>query len=58
MAAWSRAIEYAADLAIAVHRHNDSGLVELVARKSRHSGLFAGNLEWNLDAGLWEVSYD
>lgn len=58
MTAWSSAIDYAADLAMAVHRHDDSGLIELIARKSRHSGLFAGNIKWDFDTGTWKVTYD
>lgn len=56
--AWSKQIEYDADLAFAVHRHDDSGLVEVVSRKNRHGGDFAFMLEWDIDRGIIKPRYD
>lgn len=50
--AWSRAIEYDADMAFAVHRHDDSDLVEIVCRKNRHGGMFDFYLDWDIDRGV------
>lgn len=50
--AWAKAIEYDADLAMAVHRHDDSKLVEIVSRKNRHGGDFALYLEWDINRGV------
>lgn len=50
--AWSKAIEYDADMAFAVHRNEDSGLVEIVCRKNRHGGMFDFYLEWDIDRGI------
>jgi replicative DNA helicase len=50
--AWSKAIEYDADLAFAVHRHEDSGLVEIVSRKNRWGGDFDFYLNWDVDRGV------
>lgn len=57
MTAWSSAIDYSADLAMAIHRNNDSGLIEVVARKSRHSELFSGMIDWDFDSGTWNETY-
>lgn len=50
--AWSKAIEYDADLAFAVHRDEDSGLVEIAGRKNRHGPLFDFFLDWDIDRGV------
>lgn len=50
--AWSKAIEYDSDMAFAVHRHEDSGLVEIVCRKNRHGGMFDFYLDWDVDRGI------
>ena len=50
--AWSKSIEYDADLAFAVHKDEDSGLVEIVGRKNRHGGLFDFYLDWDIDRGI------
>ena len=50
--AWSKAIEYDADMAFAVHRNEDSGLVEIVCRKNRHGGMFDFYLDWDIDRGI------
>jgi hypothetical protein len=61
--AWSKAIEYDANLIIAVHRHSDESgkpmpVVEVVARKSRHSDLFDFGFEVDFDAGIWTERFD
>lgn len=50
---WSSGIEYDANLAIAVHRHDDSNLVEVVCRKNRHGELFSFYFEVDIDLGKW-----
>lgn len=50
--AWSKAIEYDSDMAFAVHKHEDSGLVEIVCRKNRHGGMFDFYLDWDVDRGI------
>jgi replicative DNA helicase len=56
--AWSKAIEYDANLIIAVHRHDNSEVVEVVARKSRHSDLFDFGFEVDFDRGIWTEKFD
>lgn len=55
---WSRAIEYDSNLAIAVHRHDDSDLVEIVGRKNRHGNLFSFFFDVDFNAGRWEEKFD
>jgi replicative DNA helicase len=55
--AWSRAIEYDANLVIAVHRHDDSNLVEVVGRKNRHGNLFDFYFDVDFDRGIWEEKF-
>lgn len=50
--AWSRQLAYDADLAFAVHKLDDSDLIEVVCRKNRNGPLFAGILDWNIDRGI------
>lgn len=50
--AWSKAIEYDADMAFAVHRHDDSDLVEIACRKNRHGSMFDFYLDWDIDRGI------
>ncbi len=50
--AWSKAIEYDADMAMAVHKSADSNLIEIVSRKNRHGGDFAFFLDWDIDRGV------
>lgn len=56
--AWSKAIEYDANLIIAVHRHDKTDVVEVVARKSRHSDLFDFGFMVDFDRGIWEERHD
>lgn len=56
--AWSKAIEYDANLIIAIHRHDGTNIVEVAARKSRHSDLFNFGFEVDFDAGIWTERHD
>lgn len=50
--AWSKQLAYDADLAIAVHKYEDTNIIAVVCRKNRNGDLFAGLLEWDIDNGL------
>jgi replicative DNA helicase len=50
--AWSKQLAYDADLAFAVHKLDDSNLIEVVCRKNRNGPLFAGTLDWDIDRGI------
>jgi replicative DNA helicase len=54
--AWSRQLEYDADLAIAVHKQED-GMVQIVSRKNRHGDPFAFFLEVDFDRGIFNESF-
>jgi replicative DNA helicase len=56
--AWSKAIEYDADMAMAVHRHPDTNIIEIVSRKNRHGTDFAFYLDWDIDRGVVKEIYD
>jgi replicative DNA helicase len=56
--AWSKAIEYDADMAMAVHRHPDTNIIEVVSRKNRHGTEFAFYLDWDIDRGVVKEIYD
>lgn len=56
--AWSKAIEYDADMAMAVHRHPDTNIIEVVSRKNRHGTDFAFYLDWDIDRGVISELYD
>ena len=49
--AWSKAIEYDADMAMAVHKGQDSNLIEVVSRKNRHGTDFSFYLDWDINSG-------
>ena len=55
--AWSKSIEYDADLAVAIHKHDDSNLIEWVCRKNRHGDLFDGMLDWEINRGIINTVY-
>ena len=61
--AWSRQLAYDADLAFAVHKHNElddgSGIaiIEIVGRKNRNGELFAGYLKWDINNGKVEEDF-
>ena len=56
--AWSKAIEYDADMAMAVHRHPDTNIIEVVSRKNRHGTDYAFYLDWDIDRGIVKEIYD
>ena len=56
--AWSKAIEYDADMAFAVHRTPDTNIIEIVSRKNRHGTEFDFFLDWNIDRGIVQEIYD
>lgn len=56
--AWSKAIEYDADMAIAVHKQPDSNVMEIVSRKNRHGTDFGFYLDWDLNRGIITELYD
>jgi len=55
---WSSGIEYDANLAIAVHRHDDSNIVEVVCRKNRHGNMFDFGFDVDFNAGIWTEKFD
>lgn len=55
---WSKAIEYDSNMIIAVHRHTDTNIVEIVCRKNRHGDLFSMYFEVDFDRGIWEEKFD
>jgi len=56
--AWSKAIEYDADMAIAVHKNPQSNIMEIVSRKNRHGTDFAFYLDWDLNRGIMQEIYE
>lgn len=56
--AWSKAIEYDADMAFAVHRTPDTNIIEIVSRKNRHGTEFDFYLDWDIDRGVVQEMYD
>lgn len=55
--AWSKSIEYDADMAMAIHRHTDTDLIEVVSRKNRHGRDFSFYLDIDLDRGIMQETY-
>jgi len=56
--AWSKAIEYDADMAIAIHKTPDTNIMEIVSRKNRHGTEFGFFLDWDLNRGIVNEIYD
>jgi replicative DNA helicase len=56
--AWSKAIEYDADMAIAVHKNPQSNIMEIVSRKNRHGTDFGFYLDWDLNRGIVQEVYE
>jgi replicative DNA helicase len=56
--AWSKAIEYDADMAIAVHKHANTDLIEVVSRKNRHGHDFRFFLDWDINRGIITPIYE
>jgi len=56
--AWSKAIEYDADMAFAVHRQTDTNIIEVVSRKNRHGSEFGFYLDWDINRGVVKELFD
>jgi len=56
--AWSKAIEYDADMAFAVHRTPDTNIIEIISRKNRHGTEFGFYLDWDIDRGIVKEIYE
>jgi len=56
--AWSKAIEYDADMAMAVHRYPGTNMIEVVSRKNRHGHEFDFYLDWDINRGVIKPIYD
>ena len=56
--AWSKQLAFDADLAFAVHKHDDSDIIEIVCRKNRNGPLFSGFLNWDIDRGIVKEEFD
>lgn len=57
--AWSKGIEYNANMVIVVHRHDDpNNIVEIVCRKNRHGEMFDFGFEVQWDEGIWTERFD
>jgi len=54
--AWSKGIQQDADLALAVHKYENSDLWSIIARKTRHGEDFEFALEWSLNNGIVKES--
>ena len=55
--AWSKGIEYDANLAIAIHLHDDTNIVEIAGRKNRHGPLFGCFFQVDFDSGRWVETF-
>lgn len=56
--AWSSGIEYDANLVIAIHRYDDTDVVEIAGRKNRHGPLFDCFFTVDFNSGLWVERFD
>ncbi|MFZ9740612.1 MAG: DnaB-like helicase C-terminal domain-containing protein [Candidatus Nanopelagicaceae bacterium] len=56
--AWSKAIEYDADMAMAIHRYPNTNMIEVVSRKNRHGHDFNFYLDWDLNRGIIKEIYE
>lgn len=56
--AWSKAIEYDADMALAVHRYPQTNMIEIVSRKNRHGQDFNFYLDWDINRGIIKEIYE
>ena len=56
--AWSKAIEYDADMAIAIHKYTDTNMIEVVSRKNRHGMEFNVFLDWEINRGIIKEIYE
>ena len=56
--AWSKAIEYDADVAMAIHKYNSTNMIEVVSRKNRHGHEFGLYLDWDINRGIVKEIYE
>jgi len=56
--AWSKAIEYDADMAMAIHRYPNTNMIEVVSRKNRHGHEFNFYLDWDINRGVIKEIYE
>ena len=56
--AWSKAIEYDADMAMAIHRYPGTNMIEVVSRKNRHGQDFDFYLDWDINRGIITPIYE
>ena len=56
--AWSKAIEYDADMAIAIHKYSNTNMIEVVSRKNRHGQDFNVFLDWDINRGIIKEIYE
>ena len=56
--AWSKAIEYDADMAMAIHRYPGTNMIEVVSRKNRHGQDFDFYLDWDINRGIIKPIYE
>jgi replicative DNA helicase len=56
--AWSKAIEYDADMAMAIHRYPNTNMIEVVSRKNRHGHEFDFYLDWDINRGVIKPIYE
>jgi replicative DNA helicase len=56
--AWSKAIEYDADMAMAIHRYPNTNMIEVVSRKNRHGHDFDFYLDWDINRGIVKEIYE
>jgi replicative DNA helicase len=56
--AWSRQLAFDADLAFAVHKHDESDYIQVVCRKNRNGPLFSGYLNWDIDNGIIKEEFN
>jgi len=56
--AWSKAIEYDADMAIAIHKYTNTNMIEVVSRKNRHGQEFDFYLDWDINRGVITPIYE
>lgn len=54
---WSRSIQFDADLAIAVHKYDDTNIVECVSRKNRFGPDFCAYLEVDFSRGMIKETF-
>jgi replicative DNA helicase len=56
--AWSKAIEYDADMAMAIHKYPGTNMIEVVSRKNRHGHEFDFYLDWDINRGIIKEIYE